>query len=580
MVMLLASASAFAQNITVGGVVTDTNDEPVIGATVMVAGTQTGTSTDVDGAFSISAPANGQLVVSVIGYATETIDIDGRTFIAVKVKEDAEFLDATIVVGYGTGQKIGNIVGSVTTVSSDEIASRPSANVGDALQGKVAGLQIFNTSGEPQSSVSVRLRGESSLNLSTAPLYILDGVPVSSSVFNSINPQDIENISVLKDASSTAIYGSRAANGVIFISTKKGKQGEKPSVSFRGQYGISMLTNYNMDMMTSEQLFQFEEICVPELKYDPAYQAEKAFVLGNGINFDWTDYLFNDAAPVVQADASIRGASEKTNYYVSMGYYSEEGTAKANSGVDRFTFRTNLDTQVTDWLKFGANVALTYAGYQTIVTGWYSQSPILQAVTALPYKSPYEIIYTPDGTIAWVEPDEVYPWDNMIDLNNYYKYNKNQRDSLDLMGQTYFLLTPVKGLTIRAQQAIDAYDYTNTSINYPSYEPFSARGRNNRAFQRYYQLSSTNTAEYKTDIDKKHFFAVLAGHESFIRHQSDFSATGTGLTDDRIVNFGSTTAIDSWAGGDQECAFNSFFGNANYNYADRYFVDASVRTDG
>ena len=374
MVMLLASASAFAQNITVGGVVTDTNDEPVIGATVMVAGTQTGTSTDVDGAFSISAPANGQLVVSVIGYATETIDINGRTFIAVKVKEDAEFLDATIVVGYGTGQKIGNIVGSVTTVSSDEIASRPSANVGDALQGKVAGLQIFNTSGEPQSSVSVRLRGESSLNLSTAPLYILDGVPVSSSVFNSINPQDIENISVLKDASSTAIYGSRAANGVIFISTKKGKQGEKPSVSFRGQYGISMLTNYNMDMMNSEQLFQFEEICVPELKYDPAYQAEKAFVLGNGINFDWTDYLFNDAAPVVQADASIRGASEKTNYYVSMGYYSEKGTAKANSGVDRFTFRTNLDTQVTDWLKFGANVALTYAGYQTIVTGWYTQS--------------------------------------------------------------------------------------------------------------------------------------------------------------------------------------------------------------
>lgn len=148
MVMLLASASAFAQNITVGGVVTDTNDEPVIGATVMVAGTQTGTSTDVDGAFSISAPANGQLVVSVIGYATETIDIDGRTFIAVKVKEDAEFLDATIVVGYGTGQKIGNIVGSVTTVSSDEIASRPSANVGDASRVR---LRVFRSSTHQES---------------------------------------------------------------------------------------------------------------------------------------------------------------------------------------------------------------------------------------------------------------------------------------------------------------------------------------------------------------------------------------------------------------------------------------------
>lgn len=580
MVMLLASASAFAQNITVGGVVTDSNDQPVIGATVMVAGTKTGTATDADGAFSISAPANGQLVVSIIGYATETVNIEGRTFIAIQVKEDTEFLDATIVVGYGTGQKIGNIVGSVTTVSSDEIASRPSANVGDALQGKVAGLQIFNTSGEPQSSVSVRLRGESSLNLSTAPLYILDGVPVSSDVFNSINPQDIENISVLKDASSTAIYGSRAANGVIFISTKKGKQGEKPSISIRGQYGVSMLTNYNMDMMNSEQLIQFEEMCVPSLKTDPAYQAQKAFILGNGINFNWTDYLFNQAAPMLQADASIRGASEKTNYYVSLGYYSEKGTSKVNSGVDRFTFRTNLDTQVTDWFKFGANVALTYAGYQTIVTGWYTQSPILQAVTGLPYRSPYEILYNEDGTISWGDPYEVYPWDQMIDLNKYYKYNTNMKENVSLMGQTYFLLTPMKGLTIRAQQAIDAYDYQGQAVNKPSYEPYSYRGRNSQATERYYQLSSTNTVEYKNDINKKHFFAVLAGHESFIRTVTSFSATGTGLTDDRIVNFGSTTDIDSWSGGTQQCAFNSFFGNANYNYADRYFVDASVRTDG
>ncbi len=137
---------------------------------------------------------------------------------------------------------------------------RPSANIGDALQGKVAGLQIFNTSGEPNSNVSVRLRGESSLSLSNEPMYIMDGVPVSSSVFSSINPQDIENISILKDASSTAIYGSRAANGVIFITTKQGKKGEKPALAVRAQYGVSMLTNYNMDMMNSKELIQFEEI--------------------------------------------------------------------------------------------------------------------------------------------------------------------------------------------------------------------------------------------------------------------------------------------------------------------------------
>ena len=168
----------------------------------------------------------------------------------------------------------------------------------------------------------------------------------------------------------------------------------------------------------------------------------------------------------------------------------------------------------------------------------------------------------------------------MIDLNKYYKKNTNDRQSMDLMGQTYFLLTPVKGLTIRAQQAIDAFDYTNTSINMPSYTPFSGRGRNGKAFQRSYQLSSTNTAEYKGDVNKQHFFAVLVGHESYIKNQSTFNATGSGLTDDRIVNFGSTTSIDSWGGNDIESSFNSFFANANYNYADKYFVDGSIRTDG
>ncbi|MGN1210234.1 MAG: SusC/RagA family TonB-linked outer membrane protein, partial [Candidatus Cryptobacteroides sp.] len=578
--LLFTMQNAFSQNILVSGTVVDSQGVPLIGATVMVENTTTGTNTDVDGHYSLSVPADARLVFSTIGYANVVEEVNGRRQISVIMKEDSEYLDATIVIGYGTGQKIGNIVGSVTTVSSDELAERPSANIGDALQGKVAGLQIFNTSGEPQSSVSIRLRGESSLNLSTAPLYILDGVPVSSGVFTSLNPQDIENISVLKDASSTAIYGSRAANGVIFISTKKGKKGEKPSISIRGQYGVSMLTNYNMDMMNSEQLFRFEEMCVPSLKDDVAYQARKAFVLGNGINFDWTDYLFDKAAPIVQADASIRGASDKTNYYVSLGYYSEQGTAKANSGVDRFTFRTNLDTQITDWLKFGANVALTYAQYSTIITGWYTQSPILQAVTKQPYYTPYNYIFNEDGTISYGDPMMVYPWDNDIDLNIYYKNNTNSKQNMSLMGQTYFLLTPIEGLTIRAQQAIDGYDYLGEGINLPSYTPYAYRGRNQQAFERYYQLSSTNTAEYRKDWNQEHFFSVLLGHESFIKYNKTFSAVGTGLSDDRITTFGATTEISDWGGDVIECAFNSFFLNANYSYQDRYFFDASVRTDG
>ena len=580
MAMLLASAAANAQNMTVTGVVTDSNDVPVIGATVMVEGTQTGTSTDVDGAFKISVPANGTLVVSIIGYATETVPVEGRSFIAVQVKEDAEFLDGTIVIGYGSGQKIGNIVGSVTTVSSSEIASRPSGNISDALQGKVAGLQIFNSSGEPQSSVSIKLRGTSSLNLSNAPLYILDGVPVSSSVFSTLNPQDIENISVLKDASSTAIYGSRAANGVIYISTKKGKKGEKATVSVRAQYGVSSLTKYNFDMMSTEELIRFEEMCDPVTTSTPEYQARKAFLLGNNVSFDWLDYLYNSSAPVLQADASLRGATENTNYYVSLGYYSEEGTYKHNSGMDRFNVRANLDTQIAKWLKFGINLSLSYKKYSTITTGWYSQSPILVAVTELPYRTPYDYVYNPDGTISYGDVTQTYKWNGTYDLHEYYKNNTNDRDEFALMGQTYFLLTPFKGLTIRAAQAIDAFDYTNQSVNNPSFTPYTGRGRTSRAFQRYYQLSSTNTIEYKTDINKEHFFTALVGHESLYKHQRTFNATGTGLTDDRLTEFESTTDISGWGGYSEEAAFNSFFANFNYSYFDRYFVDASVRTDG
>ena len=573
-------AYAFAQNKQVSGTVAGADGNPIAGATVLVEGTATGTTTGANGSFTVSAPANGVLTVSFLGYETQKVAINNRSNIQVKLLEDAKSIDDVVVIGYGSGQRIGNIVGSVSTVSAGEIADRPSANIGDALQGKVPGLQIFNTSGEPQSSVSIRLRGESSLNLSNAPLYILDGVPVSSSVFTSINPQDIENISILKDASSTAIYGSRAANGVIFVSTKKGKKGDKPSISLRAQYGVSMLTNYNMDMMNSEQLIRFEEMCVPSLKTDAAYQAKKAFILGNGINFDWQDYLFDSAAPLVQADASIRGATESTNYYVSLGYYSEQGTAKANSSVDRFTFRSNLDTQISKWLKFGANVALTYNKYHTITTGWYSQSPILQSVTGLPYYTPYELIYNEDGTVSYGKVQQVYPWDNMIDLNEYYKYNTNDRENVNLMGQTYFQLTPVKGLTIRAQQAIDAFDYTNESLHMPSYTPYPDRGSNSQAFQRYYQLSSTNTIEYKNNINQKHFFTALIGHESIIKRERTFNAVGTGLTDDRLTAFKSTTAIDSWGGNVIECAFNSFFANFNYNYDGKYFLDASVRTDG
>ena len=577
------SLGAYAQSVKVSGLVLDANNEPLIGAFVREVGTQNGTSTQLDGSYSLSVKSGASLEFSMLNYVTKVVKVEGATSsLVVVLEDDTTYLDATIVIGYGSAQKIGNIVGSVTAVTSEELVNKPSANIADALQGKVAGLQIFNTSGEPQSSVSLRLRGESSLNLSTAPLYILDGIPVSSGVFNSINPQDIESISVLKDASSTAIYGSRAANGVIFISTKKGRLGDRPSISFRVQTGISMLTNYNLEMMNSKQLLQFEEMCKPELADDPAFQAKKAFILGNNINFDWTDYHFTKTAPIFQADGSVRGATDKTNYYISYGYYSEKGTARANSGTQRFNVRSNVSTDITPWLQVGTNLALTYARYHTVTTGWYSQSPILIAVTGIPYETPYELVFNEDGTLSYGNVQWVYPWNGDFDLNEYYKYNTNDRQSADLMGQAYVLLQPIKGLKIRTQEAIDAYDYWSERVSKPSFTPYTYAGFNSQGVERYYQISSTNTIEYNTDINRKHFFTVLLGHESILKHDKTLSSRGEGLTDDRLVTLSAATSFSpsDQGGSDSEATFNSFFLNGNYNYDDRYFVDASVRHDG
>ena len=228
LLLAIVAPFAMAQNITVSGTVTDeSTGEPVPYASVQIKGTMVGMTTDELGQFSLQAPGNGTLVISFLGYKTTEVPINNRAVVNVVLSPDAEALEDAIVVGYGTAKKITSIVGSASTVNSKVMASRPTANAGDALQGQVAGLQIFSSTGEPMSNVSMRMRGVNSINASSTPLIILDGAPVSASIFNSLNSNDIENITVMKDASSTAIYGSRAANGVIYITTKKGKRGEK-----------------------------------------------------------------------------------------------------------------------------------------------------------------------------------------------------------------------------------------------------------------------------------------------------------------------------------------------------------------
>lgn len=221
----MITSALYAQDITVTGTVTDASTgETVVGATVLLQGSSTNYSmTDDVGRFTITVPSDAVLEFVFMGYSTVTVPVNGRTTIDVRLEMESETLDDVIVVGYGTAKKISSVVGSASTVKNEVIMNRPTANVGDALQGQVSGLQIFSSTGEPMSEVTMRLRGVNSINASSTPLFVLDGAPVSASIFNSLNSNDIENIVVMKDASSTAIYGSRAANGVVYITTKKVK---------------------------------------------------------------------------------------------------------------------------------------------------------------------------------------------------------------------------------------------------------------------------------------------------------------------------------------------------------------------
>ena len=269
--LFLSIGIAIAQSSNATGRVLSAEDnEPIVGATVQIEGTDTGTITDLDGKFTINVPSSAQiLVISFIGMETQKINIKekNRTDLTIKLKPTAEVLDEVLVTGtYGSAKKLGSIVGSVVAIRSDKIENRPSANFADALQGQVAGLQVYTSSGEPSEGVSMRLRGIGSISSSNEPLFILDGSPISGGAFTAINPSDIENVTVLKDASSTSIYGSRAANGVVVITTKRGR-GAKPTVSIKGQYGFSEPALPTTRMMTTSQYYDLWKTISPNADF-------------------------------------------------------------------------------------------------------------------------------------------------------------------------------------------------------------------------------------------------------------------------------------------------------------------------
>lgn len=569
-VWLLAPLALWAQGekVTVSGVVISAEDKlPLIGVAV-VTEAMTGVTTSIDGDYTIEAAAGTTLTFQYVGFQTaQWVVPTGQTAVTYNLEllPEAQEVEEVVVIAYGVRKK-GTVAGSVSTVKAEKIENTPTAAFDQALQGQVPGLTVLSNTGEPSASATMTIRGTNSINSGTAPLYIMDGVPISSSDFNTINPADIESISVLKDASSTSIYGARAANGVIVITTKRGRMADRPNVEYRMQIGISQVAGDNWDLMNTAERIQYEK--------EIGLTAGQNYNVLSQTDVNWMDVAFNSAALLQSHELSISGADEKTNYYLSAGYYSQEGTA-LGSLFDRYSMRANVERRATDWLKIGTQTMLNYQEIQQADEGSYTLvTPISAARFMMPYWDPYKA----DGSIASIEDGS---WkgtgQNPLEWleNNPVEYKKYK-----LISTLFAEATPIEGLTIRSQFSLDYGHTTGFGKSYPSYYPNQGDGSASRSSTDSYTLTVTNTINYRFMKGNKHSFNFMVGQEGIDYHYEAFSLMTKGQNNDRLTNISTGTRATSWSDTtDSDYGFLSFFGRGEYNYDNRYYVEAAVRAD-
>ena len=599
--VLGAIAVSLGQHRQVAGTVTGADGSPIAGATIMVEGTTTGTTSGADGKFALAAPSDATLSVSFIGYETQRIPVAGKSHIAVVLEDDATSIDNVVVIGYGTGRKVGTVIGSVDQVKSDKLENRPTNNVMDALQGQVAGLQIFNSSGEVDATSTIRLHGMGSLSAGNEPLILLDGAPITTGTLMAMNQNDIESMSVLKDASATSIYGSRASNGVIYVTTKRGARGQEDvEVTLRAQYTMSNIIEPGMRSMNTEELLNTTAAAYIAYQMNGSYrdytdpdkleQIRNAFVNTFGIdetnNIDWKDVLMKKNAPAYQIDLGVSGGSKKTSYYFSGNYLEQQGNAPG-SDFSRYTFRSNIETRATKWLKLGMNLGLGFQKSQTTDANAKYDSGDGSVDPTMPI---FAMQLIPSYQPAYDEHGKPIEW-----LNNFFgegalnplvsdKYTKDRANRLQLNGSAFIEIAPVKGLTLKSMLSANAFDNRHTFTRNPDL-PISAiatlgSGSVQEAFQRSYNWTWTNTAEYIFDIAADHHFNALAGQETIYGSGESYTVGTKGITNGDLLYLPSGTEIislPSYSTG--RYAYNSAFGRVDYDYAGRYFVDAMVRYD-
>lgn len=549
-----------------GHIISAEDNQPMIGVSVLEKGTTNGVITDMNGNYSITVTKSPAILqFSYIGMKTMEKQVSAATRIDLKMESDAQMVEEVVVVAYGTRKK-GTIAGAVSTVKAEKMENVPAAGFDQSLQGQTPGLTVISNSGEPSKAAVFQLRGTNSINSGTSPLFILDGVPISSADFNTISPGDIESISVLKDASSTSIYGARAANGVVVITSKRGLAIDKAKVTMRAQWGFSQLaSDDNWVVMNTPERIQFEK----EIGLDTG----KDYNLLSRTNVNWLDEVFNDRAPLQSYELSVNRATDRLNYFVSGGFYDQEGIAQS-SNFRRYNMRANAEVKASNWLKIGTN---TMMAYEEIARAEEGEPALYTPISGSRFMLPYWNPYNADGSLA-SENDGTWTGtgQNPIEwmANNPVKYEKYK-----LLSTIFAEVTPIRDLTIRAQFAVDYAHSTAFMQSFPSYIINNKSGKAGRSSSDILSLSETLTANYRWALNDNHSLNFLLGQEGMDYRSTGFQVTTQGQNNDRLTNLLSGTRAISWPDSNSAYAYLSFFFRGEYNYKELYYAEVAARTD-
>ena len=637
-VTLSLCLASFAQQVQVTGTVKDNAGNPVAGATILVEGTTNGTTSNADGSYSISAASDATLLVSFIGYQSQKLAIAGKTRIDIVLKEDSQAIDDVIVVAFGTAKKEA-FTGSAAVIKSDDIVKSQQSNVAQALAGKVAGVQLTNTSGQPGQSPDIRIRGFSSLNAGNGPLWIVDGMPYSGDL-NNLNPNDIESMTVLKDAASNALYGARGANGVVMITTKKAKSKEAV-ISFDAKWGVNSRAVKDYEYITNPA--QFYEVHYDALKryyLDSGYSEIQAHSLANqnltasandgglgymvytlpegqefiGINGkvnpqatlgrrvvyegeeyyiqpdNWTDAAFRHSLRQ-EYNISISGSGEKTSVYASAGYLDNQGIAY-NSDMQRFTSRLKVDYQAKKWLKMGANLNYSRFNYDQIDDGGASNSSgnvFAYTTTVGPIYPLYirdgngNIRYTEDGIMMYD-----YGHNAGMERSIFTDSNALSDSRLDTSnaegnafnGTTYFDITFLKDFKFTFNAGVTLDETRSTSIMNPYFGQYKGeKGLIGKGHSRQFEYNTQQILNYTKQFGA-HNLNVMVGHEYYNARSYSLSASKSHMLTQENDEL-SGAVIDKQSAGSSRSEYNNegYFARVMYDYSSKYFFSASFRRD-